>query len=89
MLVEKQMYSGWNKTVHIVPVGCKGPGREVGFLAGKKHDAHETAIYFNLPIHSFTGDRRKLTSLIGQQLSMLRFYENVRRSSFFLVDKTF
>jgi hypothetical protein len=63
MLVEKQMYSGWDNTVHIAPVGCKGQGRGVGVLAEKMQIAHETAIYFNSPIHNSSGDRRKLTSL--------------------------
>ena len=54
MLVEKQVYSGWDKTVHIAPVGCKGQGRGVGLLAGKKHIAHETAVYCNAPVHNFT-----------------------------------
>jgi len=57
------MYSGWNNTVHIAPVGYKGQGRGVGVLAEKRHIAHEATIYCNPPIHSFSGDRRKLTSL--------------------------
>ena len=32
-----------------------------GLLAGKKHIAHEAAIYCNPPIHNFTGDRKRLT----------------------------
>jgi hypothetical protein len=35
MLVEKQMYSGWDKTVHLASVGSKGQGGEMGLLAGK------------------------------------------------------
>ena len=46
MLVEKQMYSGWDKTVHIAPVGFKGQGKRMVLLAGKKHIAHETAFYW-------------------------------------------
>jgi len=42
---------------------------------------HETAIYLNPPIHSFTGDRKNMTSLIDHNLSMLCFCENIRRSN--------
>jgi hypothetical protein len=54
------MYSGWDITVHLTLVGCKGQERGVGLLSRRKHIAHEVAMYCNTPINSFTGGRKKL-----------------------------
>jgi hypothetical protein len=36
MNVEKQVCSGWDKSVHLASSGSKGQGRDVGLLAGKE-----------------------------------------------------
>jgi len=44
----------------------------------------ETAICHNTPIHSFTGDRKKLHwSSTDQHLTMFHFYENIIESKLF------
>jgi len=48
-----------------------------------KHIAHETTLCRNPPTHSFTGDGKKLDiSFIDQHVSMLWFYEDIRRKFF-------
>jgi hypothetical protein len=48
------------------------------------NSAQETAIYRKPPVHSFAGDSKKLDrSSTDQDLSMFRFYENIRTKIFF------